>query len=840
MLLSAGTPTQATPANPDESVIPSKEIIFEAKPNGGMPPSFTNSGNNYAKFDSSNLTFSVSEEDTLEKTPIPKDSTIVFRTHIDNARNGYYWYQGLDGVEMNGSDDTWKTPKHISINTPTSKIVLESIDPKATISAGSPGTKKSPAFGEGGGSDMTIIAKELHIGSGKYQHKDLFSFMSVEESTENAPAQFFAMNDMNGKASEIKVKAHTVVHTDGIFGVVSQKGDYSFALDGDLSVLGGGVGVASMGEGKTPDFRVNGNVHFKDAKILTFIPQSGTIKPWKLLSASGNIKLEGTQSVTGMLALMLQDFVDIAPDHKDYGWALQIKSEIYAYSVEKLGSEIYIAPKLNENAKKENIVKLINDGKNQLALNYYRFYKKNPDKDQAVTQALSDYLKKQGINPDTRDLITLSTYSQDSSSHLFSALKQEASSLAVSQASGVSSISTSGFDSIDAKLALIQSGLNNALAENIKNSKNDLLAVNFVNTLSQPFNNTPITLLDEVKNNLLSSSQVGAIFYEIQNNLGARLSVAQRLSSYSFADRASTLNSEVSSPQVSTQTSDQDSSSSQASSPKPSIQDNLWFNLLGGATLNASAVGGNFGFNLGYDKLFDHTILGAYLSYAYLDSKDFSLQANTHSLEAGLYLRSDFSSNQIDFTLRSLFASSTFAKTTQALESKTDSNLLNSFTQASLSYGYNIVSGSFETKPYLGVNASFAYTPSYQEKGDIPAKFNAQSNFTLGASLGLEFKKYFSANSFFYIIPSIEQTFLNTQKELKFSLSNLATQTLNLDQSFKTYAQVLLGGEISLSSSWNLNLSLGVKQSIIGNKDANGQNKNQTMLVGSIGGVWKF
>lgn len=691
--------------------IPENAIIFEAKPNGdpGGMPSFTNSGNNYAKFDATNLTFSVSEVNALNKTLIPENSTIVFRTHIDSHK-GYHWYQGLDGVSMSGDSDSWKTPRHISINTPTSKIVLESIDPNAQIIEGSPGTKKSPAFGEGG-SYITIIAKELHIGSGKYAHKDLFSFMSGGKNTENAPAQFSAINTSDGKASKIAIQAHTFVHTDGVLAVGSQKGDYSFTLEGDLSVLGGGVGVAGMGEGNTPNFHVNGDVYFKDAKILTFIPQSGAIKPWKLLSANGNIRLEGTQNVTGMLALMLQDFVDITPDHDDYGWALQIKSDLYTYSVKQSDSAIYITPKLNENVKKENIVKLVNDGKNQLALNYYQFYKDNSNKDQAVTQALSTYLTSQGINPDTGEAITPAE-SLSYQDHFFnheSLLQETFSTSSKASLSNNAQITTSGFDSIDAKLDLIKDGLNNALAESIKNSSNDLLAVNFVNTLSQPFNNTPINLLDEIKSNTLSSSQTNSFYQEIQENLGAKLSIAQRLSSYSFADlKASTSSSSFSSLEkgISSSSSSMTQEDSQLSIPNPSNLSSLWFNLLGGANMNGSEVGGSFGFNLGYDKLLGQTVLGAYLSYNYLNLKDLALEANTHAFETGLYLRSDFSSNQIDFTLRTLFASSAISKTTQALESKTDSKTIHSFTQAYLSYGYNIVSGSFEAKPYLGVNAT--------------------------------------------------------------------------------------------------------------------------------------
>lgn len=71
-------------------------------------------------------------------------------------------------------------------------------------------------------------------------------------------------------------------------------------------------------------------------------------------------------------------------------------------------------------------------------------------------------------------------------------------------------------------------------------------------------------------------------------------------------------------------------------------------------------------------------------------------------------------------------------------------------------------------------------------------------------------------------------------------MSNLPTQVFSLNPSLKTYAQILLGGEMALSSSFNLNLSLGVKQNIVGNKDINGDYKNQTILIGSIGGVWRF
>ena len=154
---------------------------------------------------------------------------------------------------------------------------------------------------------------------------------------------------------------------------------------------------------------------------------------------------------------------------------------------------------------------------------------------------------------------------------------------------------TTGFDNIDAKLAVIKEGINNSLAENIKNSSNNLLAVNFVNTMMQGYNDTPIELLNEVKSNLSMSASISSF---LRNDIHTSLALASRYASFSFAPKVSQVNS------LQTQAfldNDLDPKES-ISSFSPSLSNSLWANAFGGANLLGSEVGASYGLNLGYDK----------------------------------------------------------------------------------------------------------------------------------------------------------------------------------------------------------------------------------------------
>lgn len=746
----------------------------------------------------------------------------------------YQWYQKLsDELDMalqSNGDLKW----NLTINASKSTLILKSDS----------GINESPKLGEGGDAKLSISAKEIQIGDGSQTYDNLFGFFEGL----NAPSQLYVMNQSD------KIQSDILVNKDGILIIGNNSSSLtSFTLEGNLKIEGGGLAVAAMGGGENPYFDVNGRVEINNATFQTFLNPNGLMGDLRIVKANGGLSLSGNNKMQIAASYFLQDFVDIDENHIDYGFAQQRQIDLYEYSFKLDDKTLYATPKLSESASQEEIFDLINNAKNQIAIGFYNHivesYQNNScsldgnnegnskclDYESAL-RGLSVYLQKQ---VDEGYIQAPSPYT------LLSSTPISESSQSSSRASTPSStLSTTGFDNIDSKLSTIKEGVNNALAESIKNSSNNLLAVNFVNTLMQGYNNTPIELINEVKDNIISLSHSLSL---LRNDLPTALALSSRFASFSFAPKKSsnsqdnhqTPNSLNPSNSLSLKDSQESlSKESVVSIPDTSLalSNSLWANAFGGANLLGNNIGASYGFNLGYDKALGNTLLGVYFSYAYDTLSPLStLSLNSHNLKLGVYSRIEKESNEIDLELNSLLSIISEESDTQALSSKSNANFLSSLSELKATYGYAFLEGEFRVKPLLGISLALSYTPSFRESGDIQKDFGSQTNFSTTLEAGVEFRKTFANKGFLYSLLSIEQDLLHSQKSLE-----IDSQSLFLSPSLKTYAQILLGGEVAISKDWNIALSLGVKQGLLGEKDNQDKQINETYVSGSVGVGYRF
>lgn len=745
----------------------------------------TASSGNYAKYDSSSQTLTISES-AASSTSIPINSTLNFKNEPKTGYpdKSYEWWIGLDGLTSQIE------VRNFDINTPTSTLVLVSL----LESSGA----KSISLGEGSGS-LKIKAKEIQIGDGTQTYSNIFACSNGGGG--GCPA---TMNIMSQNSS---IEGNVVVNRDGALMIGNNAGSLSsFTLQGDLEIKGGGLAIAAMGGGENPTFDVNGKVTIESGNFLTFVPTSSNamMGDLRIVSASGGIAMSGSNTMQGVLSYFLQDFIPIDKSHKDYGWAYQSSIDLYEYSLRIEGNTLYATPELAESAKRNGVVELINNAKNDIAMGFYNMVKVN-NNDPELANALLAYLQSQGINPNSPYTLLASTPKSSSTTP-----------------------TTTGFDNIDSKLSIIKDGANNSLAESIKNSNNNLLAVNFVNTMMQGYNNTPIELLNEVKSNLSMSASISSF---LRNDLHTSLALASRFASFSFAPKVSQANS------LQTQAfldNDLDPKES-VSSFSPNLSNSLWANAFGGANLLGSEVGASYGLNLGYDKNLENALVGTYLSYEYATLAPSLLTLNAHNIKLGVYSRIQEGGNEIDVELSSLLSIISQESATKALDSKSSADYLSSLTELKTTYGYAFLEGDFKLKPLVGLALSFSYTPGFKEEGDIIKDFSSFNNFNTSLQAGLEFRANFSNKGFLYTLLSIEQDLYNSLHSL-----SINSQSLPITQDLKTYAQVLLGGEIAVSKDWNIALSLGAKQSIVGAKDAEDKTINETCISGSVGVGYRF
>lgn len=743
----------------------------------------------YAKYDSSSQTLTISEN----TTPAIANSTLEFKNVAKGGGSdeSYEWWIGLDSLTSRSE------VRNFDINTPTSTLILVSLPESSGA--------KSISLGEGSGS-LKIKAKEIQIGDGTQTYSNLFACSSGGGG--GCPATMYVMSQNSS------IEGNVVVNKDGVLAIGNNAGSLSsFTLQGDLTINGGGLGIVAM-RGENPTFNVNGSVTITDGQFLTAVPTSANqlMGDLRVVSASKRIAMSGQNSMQGVLSLFLQDFVSIDSTHKDYGWAYQSKIDLYKYSLRIEGNTLYATPELTESAKQNGVVELINDAKNNIALGFYKVIKEQ-NRDQEVQNTLFNYLQSQGINPDAP------------SSPIAAFVKT----------SKASSLATTGFDNIDAKLAVIKEGINNSLAESIKNSSNNLLAVNFVNTMMQGYNNTPIQLINEVKNNLNTTALISSF---LRNDIHTSLALASRYASFSFAPKVSQVNSLQTQVSLDNGLDSKESvysNQESISSFSPSLSNSLWANAFGGANLLGSEVGASYGLNLGYDKNLENALIGTYLSYEYATLKPSLLSLNAHNIKLGVYSRIQEGGNEVDLELSSLLSIISQESITKALDSLSTANYLSSLTELKTTYGYAFLEGDFKLKPLVGLALSFSYTPGFKEEGDIIKDFSSFNNFNTSLQAGLEFRANFSNKGFLYTLLSIEQDLYNSLHSL-----SINSQSLPITQDLKTYAQVLLGGEIAVSKDWNIALSLGAKQSIVGAKNAEDKTINETYINGSVGVGYRF
>ena len=791
----------------------------DTKPN--PDPLVGNNGEPYSAYDSATKTLNIvvngekkiSFEDVQPQSPHTSYGPIPWYVGLD---------KDLDTQLKTNQDEALKT---INITAKESTLTLVS----------NSALEKSISLGEGD-QGINITAKQINIGAGDQDNYTDLPSCGFGGSGK-CPATIYVMNENSS------IKSNIVVNKDGMFGLGNRKmGDQEslthFTLEGDLSVNGGKFGVASMGGASNPDFYVAGKAEFRDGEFLTFISTSGEMDRVKVLSAGGGITLSGDNKVHATLSLFLQDFVTLDPSNIDYGWAMQTPaSDLYRFTLEKEGNTLYANPELVEDLKSvdsKEFAKKLNDAKNDIASKFFirlgEMYQGNscPNgsddqkcKDRGSSlQSLGDYLLEQ---KELGNLEIPKGKDWNNGSPKSRSLSTQASTKTGTQRQAT------GFDHIDSKIATIQEEENAPLAEGIRRSSNNLLAVNFVNSMLQGYSNASIETIEESKSNLSSLSSLPSLF---RNDLHTTLALSSRFASFSFAPKKNEIDQTLD-PRL-------NPSNTQAlldlvQSESKLLSNSLWANVFGGANLLGSSVGANYGINLGYDKTFDSSLLGAYFSYEYATLKPSTLSASSHNIKLGLYSRIEKERNEIDLELSTLLSIASAESKTQAIASVSKADFLSSLTELKATYGYAFLEGEFRIKPLLGVGISYSYTPSFKQSGDIALSIESLQNFNANAQVGVEFRKSFLNQGFLYSTITIEQDLYNSLGSISYD-----SASLSLSKTLKTYAQVLIGGEISIAKDWNIALSLGAKQSIIGGKDYEGKSVSETYINGNLGVGYRF
>ncbi|MDO5046526.1 autotransporter outer membrane beta-barrel domain-containing protein, partial [Campylobacter sp.] len=261
---------------------------------------------------------------------------------------------------------------------------------------------------------------------------------------------------------------------------------------------------------------------------------------------------------------------------------------------------------------------------------------------------------------------------------------------------------------------------------------------------------------------------------------------------------------------------------------------NLWGNIIG--VKGKVKDGGNpelYGFTLGYDKAFDDTIFGAFITYAKSKVNYDRVKNEADNYQIGVYTRTYMDNHEIDAKF-----SVGVAKNELDRSVKVGANTLNqtgkynsTFTSFNLDYGYVMsIDDTTFVKPIVGLNHSFVKNKEFREKGDLPLHYKANRSRILNVKLASEFRKYVSDGSYLYVAPGLERELYKRVDDSVVRFIGSSKDIIFTNKGKKsTYFTVQTGADFKLTENLSTNINFGAKV----------KSKNQ-FYNGNIGLRYKF
>ncbi|GHQ96118.1 toxin outer membrane protein [Helicobacter pylori] len=253
---------------------------------------------------------------------------------------------------------------------------------------------------------------------------------------------------------------------------------------------------------------------------------------------------------------------------------------------------------------------------------------------------------------------------------------------------------------------------------------------------------------------------------------------------------------------------------------------NLWVQGIGGASFISGGNGTLYGLNAGYDRLVKNMILGGYVAYGYSGFNGNIMRSLANNVEVGMYARAFLKRNE--FTLS---ANETYGGNASNINSS--NSLLSVLNQR---YSYNIwttsVNGNYGydfmfkqksvvLKPQVGLSYRFIGLSAMKGKMNDAAykqflmHSNPSNESVLTLNMGLESRKYFGKNSYYFVTARLGRDLLIKSKGnnvVRFVGEN--TLLYRKGEVFNTFASVITGGEMHLWRLMYVNAGVGLKMGL--------------------------
>ncbi len=253
---------------------------------------------------------------------------------------------------------------------------------------------------------------------------------------------------------------------------------------------------------------------------------------------------------------------------------------------------------------------------------------------------------------------------------------------------------------------------------------------------------------------------------------------------------------------------------------------NLWVQGIGGASFISGGNGTLYGLNVGYDRLVKNVILGGYVAYGYSGFNGNIMHSLANNVDVGMYARAFLKRNEFTLSANETYEgnASNINSSNSLLSVLNQRYSYNTWTTSvNGNYGYDFMfeQKSVVLKPQVGLSYYFIGLSGMKGKMNDAAykqflmHSNPSNESVLTLNMGLESRKYFGKNSYYFVTARLGRDLLIKSKGgnvVRFVGEN--TLLYRKGEVFNTFASVITGGEMHLWRLMYVNAGVGLKMGL--------------------------
>ncbi|GAA9011159.1 immunomodulatory autotransporter protein ImaA [Helicobacter pylori] len=253
---------------------------------------------------------------------------------------------------------------------------------------------------------------------------------------------------------------------------------------------------------------------------------------------------------------------------------------------------------------------------------------------------------------------------------------------------------------------------------------------------------------------------------------------------------------------------------------------NLWVQGIGGASFISGGNGTLYGLNVGYDRLVKNVILGGYVAYGYSGFNGNIMHSLANNVDVGMYARAFLKRNEFTLSTNETYGgnANNINSSNPLLSVLNQRYSYNTWTTSvNGNYGYDFMfkQKSVVLKPQVGLSYHFIGLSGMKGKMNDAAykqflmHSNPSNESVLTLNMGLESRKYFGKNSYYFVTARLGRDLLIKSKGgnmVRFVGEN--TLLYRKGEVFNTFASVITGGEMHLWRLVYVNAGVGLKMGL--------------------------